>query len=472
MKLKILVSSLVALGLASTVANAETTMTTKHVVKKPVILQKAAPAIVPGASETTTTAASLQSLQSQIDALQAIVNRNQDNAVSDPTKILGSNWYNFLTISGEFKPVYAWNNRQLTPSNEHSTENDNRRTAAISKGQNTNAYMGAMALYLDGQVNDFTAIHTALEYGYNPDKFSSSRTSAPSTEMYFSEANIKFANFAQSPLYAVLGKQYFNFGQTGHDSISTPFTQIMSQTEGVGATAGYVTSNGFNASTYALNGDLASRSNAAPATAADGGTTRANQLRTWGASVGYTAPSQTLGVIAQLDYINNLAQTVYMSHAIVDSHLRSSSNTAQMQTFGQRTPGYAAHLVLSSGPFSLLWDYTAALRAFSPDDLYANNPNTGARPTASFTQLDYAFTNNGHANTVYTAYQTTSQAQQIYGADLGGFVLPQKRWLAGYKYGVVKNVTLNLELDRDHDYRADGSNLNSNGAMFGVDVVF
>lgn len=469
MKFKTLFVTLTVLILAGTVANAQ--LTTK---------QQIPSTTASGISETTTTAATVQNLQSELDKLQAIVNRNQDNAASDPNSILDT-WYKAFTLSSEFKPVFAWNNRQKSIASDRQT--------ILSNNPNTTATIPTLDLYLDASINSFTTAHTALSYNYNPDKYASYQAvgvtvpapAAPSstTALFFSEANIQFSDFAQSGFYTTLGKQFFNFGAMERDPVNAPFTFLLTKLNGVGATGGYISPVGFNISSYILNGALGLRTNATNGAVGSSsknvdiplseGNTRPDQLRTWGLSAGYN----TNQVAIQADYLNNIAQTIYFSHAINDFHIRANFLN-QSQTFVQRTPGMAAHVKFTPGNLSLIFDYVAALRKFSSTDLYANDPNSGAKPSATFTQLGYNFPLEGHNTLAYVGYQTTTQAQQVFGSELGGFYFPKTRQSIGYKYYIQKYTSLNLELDHDNDYAVTngGSGRTSNGVALALDVKF
>ncbi len=456
MKLKTLVSSMVALGLASTAAHA-----------------------LPRKPQSVNTKVS--SLTARVNALESIVKRNQDNAANDPKSLLDSDWYKNITISGEFQPVLGFNNRS-------NLDTQNRTNTTFLRNEHTTfATMNTMELYIDGQVNSFTKVHAGLDYDNNWDNYSVLDTNGteifvPGRELFFSEANIQFSNFAKSGLYATLGKQFFNFGSYQHDSITTPLTEMLSKTNGVGATTGYVSKNGFNVDGYLFGGALGKRSDAARNQT--GNAIHSSRLRTWGASAGYTMKSRTFGLSAQLGYINNMAQTIYLSHAINGQHNREAINNPgnfeRILTYYQRTPGMSLHLDLSSGPFDLIFDYVGAMKRFAAEDLATESavgsPAKGAKLSATFTQLDYKFRAFRHASTAYVAYQSSEQAQGVYGIGLGGFMMPKSSMTAGYEYYLAKNTALNLEVDHYKDYKiantTGGSSRTGNSVVLGLAVKF
>lgn len=463
MKLKTLVSSLIAVGMMSSVAYAAAT----------------------GAPNDDAT---LVNLKNRIAALESTINRNQDNAVSSPSSLLDTDWYKAITISGEFQPLYAWNNRQINKGNTAAGSRSTSGTTTASfvqKGETSSASMNTMELYLDAQVNNFTKVHTALNYGQAYDQYSKVSGTDYSTinnAMFFSEANIQFADLAQNGFYSIFGQQFFNFGSYQHDSISTPMTEILTKTVGIGATGGYINSNGFNASAYLFDGNLAERQNYAYSTQ-----NHAPHVNDWGLSAGYSMNTPTVGVNFQIDYLNNMAQALYVSHAVVDYGIRAADASAT-SSYYQRTPGVATHLALTSGPFGLIVDYVTAMRRFAAVDLSTQNtsfletnlPTKGAKPQATFVQLDYDFNVLGHNSTAYAGYETSKDSQQVYGPDFGGFVMPKMKELIGYKYYVTKTINVNAELNHSKDYSYNGTTTandagtgrTSNGMLLGLDVKF
>ena len=435
----------------------------------------------------------VNSLSKRIEALEAIVNRNQDSAANNPASLLNKNWYKNITISGEFEPVLAYNNRSFNFGghiNDDAARSavNGKSAAIIQNDQVSEAYMDTMELYLDAKVNNFTDIHAALDYDYNWDKFGwysldDGRINSADKELFFSEANVRFSNLSKSGFYTVIGKQFFNFGSYQHASINAPFTELMSKNNGTGITAGFVSNTGFNVDGFVENGLLDKRSDFMrfpdryPNQASY---THSPRLRTWGLNAGYTMANRDFNFNAQLSYINNLAQNYYFAHSIFE---RASGYTPnQNKTFYQNTPGMAAHLGLSSGPFALIFDYVSALSHFAPSDLlteYAVGEKAkGAKPSATFTQLSYNFNMFKHMTTAYVAYQTTAQAQQMYDSALGGFLMPKNRTTLGLEYMLASNTKLNLEYDHDKDYSHNdnsfntGSGRSSDDVMLGLDVKF
>lgn len=472
MKLKTLVGSMVALGLVSTAAHA-----------------------LPRKPQNVDT--KVNNLTKRVNALESVINRNQDNADNNPKSLLSNDWYKDLTISGELEPVLSWDNRTMNYAGgrrgEHGLSN-----AMVRNEQTTSVSMNTMELYLDGQVNNFTTIHAALDYDYNWDKFATINTdpvtllasgvTAPNKELFFSEANVRFSNLAKSGAYTVIGKQFFNFGSYQHDSINAPMTELFAKNNNVGITAGFISTTGFNVDAFLENGLLDKRSDfervgddpALPSF------THSARLRTWGLNAGYAMKNRNFGINAQLSFISNLAQNYYFAHSIYARSVNFDATPEQNQTYYQNTPGLAGHLDLSSGPFDLIFDYVGALRSFASTDLAtefsAGSEVKGARPEATFTQLAYNFRLFQHASTAYVAYQTTKNAQAMYDSVLGGFLMPKTRTTVGYEYMLVSNTKLNLEYDHDQDYKRNvtgdipdtntGSGRTSDGVALGIDVKF
>lgn len=458
MKLKTLVGSLMMLGVVSTSVYA-----------------------APKTSQAqNSNNAQINNLTQRIQKLEATINRNQDNAANDPSALLNPNWFQNIIISGEFEPTISFTNRdfqygQIHGYRENVSGNSN---AFIRNSSSTQAYLNVAELYLDAQVNNFTDLHAALDYDYDPSVYGSTTSgeqptaTTPGQTMFFSEANVRFSNLANSGFYSVLGKQFFNFGSYQHDTLSTPFTEMLTKTNNIGSTIGYVSNMGFNVDAFAFGGYLNKRTTLAQ-TKSDANIDSPS-INTWGTSTGYTMQNQKFGMNFHLDFLSNMAQTIYVSHAMV-------TTPGYSNTYYNTIPAISAHLGLTSGPFGLAFDYVTALKRFATTDLQTAYPDAyaplGAKPNATNSQLNYNFNVGSHANTTYAGYQTSHDAQHIFSQDLGGYYMPQSRVDVGDKFTIGQNVLLNVEIDHDNDYDKDddyssGSGRSSNGIVAGVDVKF
>lgn len=458
MKLKTLVGSLVMAGVVSTSVYA--------------------------APKATSTSAQISSLNQRIQKLEAIINRNQDNAANNPAALSNPNWFQNVVISGEFEPTFNWSNRsfqysKLTSSTVRSNGSGSS-SAFIRNAAPTQAYLNAAELYLDAQVNSMTDLHTALDYDYDPSVYGTGTSSSftPNKQsMFFSEADVRFSNLAKSGLYSVIGKQYFNFGSYQHDTLTTPFTEMLSKTNAIGATVGYLTNNGFNADGYLLDGAMSLRNSYAQTS--NNMYVASPRFQTWGASAGYNMQNQRFGINAQVDFLSNMAQTIYLSHTMVENNATGSDIT---NTYYSTVPAVSAHLGLTSGAFGLMFDYVTALKRFANTDLTTNyaagSTAIGAKPAATNAQFNYNNMMMGHANTMYVGHQTSSDSEAIYGQDMGGYYIPQSRFDIGDKYTIAQNVLVNLEYDHDQDYDHQatdtnaGSSRSSNALFAGLDVKF
>lgn len=432
-------------------------------------------------STTTTTSQQLNDLTQQVQQLEAVINRNQDNAANDPAALLNPNWFQNVIISGELEPTLSWSNRNLIypsigPLDDNVADSSIGRPL-VQDGSTTDAYLNTANLYLDAQVNNFTVLHTALNYDYDPDQYYSYNSGPNNQELFFSEANVRFANLATSGFYSVIGRQYFNFGSYQHDSLNQTFTDLLSEVNGVGTTVGYASSNGFNVDSYVLNGNLAHRADYT-AIGDDSAYISSPKLQTWGASTGYAWSNQTFGVNLQLDFLSNMAQTIYLSHTIAEANF----GPASAQTYYSRTPAVFVHSDFTGGPFDVIFDYVTATKRFAATDLatsYNSNDNPqGAKPEATFTQLEYNFDIWRRANATFVAYQTSRNAEAVGSIDMGGYYVPRYRWTVGDNYTLVQNVEIDVEYDHDQDYPNNISNINSGygytteSVFAGLDVKF
>lgn len=412
MKLKRLVGSMVVLGLVST----------------GVIAAPQTPEDTTKATQDTTVTPEDKAAK---DAFwESVIDRNQDNAY------LVTNLHN-----GDIKLSGLAKISAKTGANRHDID--------LTK---TDLSEDAVALYMDTRVNDFTTLHLALAYGLNNtiEHLNGSKytdVAKAKKELYFPEA---YAKMTYNNFFAKVGQQYLNFGSTSHHSISTPVTQLLSQTNQVAVTAGVQDLGGFYTDLSIYKG-----AHKADNESADSSNSATNG---YVAEAGYALHNDNYSLNVYADYISNMADVDALnfrfSDAIGDGNLQATS---------KNIPGIAVHGGFTMGPFEILADYVTALKYSDATDYQFNK--SPAEPKAYSVEASYNFMPK---QTVTLGFQGTKQAQGLNPYEVDTHMIPKRRLLAAYTYQLSDHVSLAGEFTHDKDYNSKTARLFSQPVIVGV----
>lgn len=396
MKLKSVVASMLALGVASTAALA--------------------------ASSDTVNRSEFDAMKDQVAKMEAVLNQHQagSNAYTP-----ANDWFNRISVSGQFD-LDAY----MSAKNNYRFQNN---------GGNTNAIELANAnLFVDAQINDWVKTHVGLHFDSNVDRDGLANVQEAVyghlRASWLDEAYVTIANFAQSPAYLRVGREYVPFGSYDTHALTPSLTQMLTQTHATALQAGVVMANGFNASAYTFNG-----------TDLDKNQDKNRRINNFGLNVGYANSYNDVSYKASLGYIYNMADVSYIAAG-------RSFNSVEHVVGGISVDGS-----VKSGPFDGNVHYVTALKSFDILDVnhFTDGSIAGAKPSAWGVDAGYSFAVAGHDSRLGLGYQRSSQANnvgpksdEVYYANYG---MPKQRYVAQYDVNVWKNTDLGLQVYHDRD---------------------
>ncbi len=406
MKLKSVVASMLALGVASTAALA--------------------------ASSDTVNRAEFDAMKDQVAKMEAVLNQHQTGSnASVPT----NDWFNRISVSGQFD-LDAY----MSAKNNYRFQNN---------GGNTNAIELANAnLFVDAQINDWVKAHVGLHFDSNVERDGLENVQEAVyghlRASWLDEAYVTIANFAQSPAYLRVGREYVPFGSYDAHALTPSLTQMLTQTHATALQAGVVMANGFNASAYTFNG-----------TDLDKNQAKNRRINNFGLNVGYTNSYNDVSYKASLGYIYNMADVSYIAAGTRDS-------------VNHVVGGISVDGSVKSGPFDANVHYVTALKSFDVNDVnhFTGNDVVGAKPSAWGVDAGYSFAVAGHDSRLGLGYQRSSQASNL-GPEsdevtFANYGMPKQRYVAQYDINVWKNTDLGLQVYHDRNYSDMWSNGNKN----------
>lgn len=424
MKLKLLVGSMVMMGLVSTCVHADVPKTQANTV-------------APNAAAST----------DLVTFWEGIINRNEDNASG-----VVLNQQNHVSAYLATQASYSAKRGSTTVFNQSPYID----VSPNNKGK-TSLSLAAAEVYFDSQVSSWARVHVAT--AYDSDFTGSDRDSSSfgATDMFFTEAYAELNNFQQGApvwMYTKIGRQYLNFTSTQYNVISAPLTDALGLTNATAVTVGAIAQNGVYGDFYGYNGSPYGQDNAVTGNMPN--TDSRNTIHGWGAEVGYAMTNATQGFNVYADYIENIADTLAFNYNLYSS---TGPNAWNAIFPDQQRPGYALHANYNTGPFAVIADYVGMLSSFD-ESVYTFN-DKGANLAAYAIEGDYTLATQ-NSQTISLGYQGSQDAVQFYafGASLP---MPKSRVVAGYKYALSSNVTLKFEYMYDKDYAA--SDVATTGAL-------
>jgi hypothetical protein len=311
---------------------------------------------MPALAATKATGASNTSIKARVNQAQSIVDQNSATSV-----VPSFNWSDRISIGGLGNVDAYWGDR--TPVGTLSPFITPAPAAAFgSTKDSSDININNLNLFVDAKVSPWLKAHINLAYigdinrGYyafaRSDKLNT-RISAPST-FNVDEVYADIGNFARSPFYARLGKQYPGFGDYDRYPIITPLTQLLSETRATSATVGAVTNMGFYFNASAFNGPTTKNNSAQ------------NNIDNFTAKVGYFGMIRNIGsqdthYNIDVSWINNMYDTNYIA-PLYGVALTPLGIGTGLSFYSSKVGGFAAHADVDYGPFSFWANYVTALK--------------------------------------------------------------------------------------------------------------
>jgi hypothetical protein len=399
MKLKRVVASLIALGLA--------TVATSGMAAQGKVMRSAGTKFV---------------------TAQTIVDQNSTSVISQDNCV---NWFDRITIGGKASGVAVWGNHYYPG-------------AFTDLGHSSDLYLNNVNLIIGSKLNEWIKFSGNLAYNGQPSygpKFNSYLGKVTGFErnvdnkVTLDEAYITVSDFAKTPFYAQVGLNHLPFGDYSDAYVAKvvmPMTQLLAQVSQPAVVGGFVADNGLYANVYAFRG------------VTDPVGTTAGNIRNFGASIGY---HNNLSSLNQSDLQYNLH--FGWIRQIVDGDNWMSSGA--IDPIG----GFSAHADVAYQQLGLVLNFVKALNNVFPID-YESSRVWAADATAS-----YAFKTLNHDSKVGLSYQFTGNGQFLtdminipyfiaMGASDASF--PHSRWVANYKVNLIKSVDADFALVHNRSY--------------------
>lgn len=388
--------------------------------------------------------------------------QNVDRSLPNPCN---PGWFNRIQLSGGINvDAGKWGSRNANIMGENYQRLSlNDVYLNISAMINDWASAFASLSYSDTTTNNPLTTFTTTSPGPIPASYSGAYTGTITNNAIIPFGNsinleqgfMTLGNFDVSPIFVQLGRQFQDFSRYEIHPITYSLTQVMSEVLATSAKVGFI-ANGFNGSLYVFDDPLEKKNNSSPST-------------NYGASLGYSHPSDQWGWDIGAAYLYNLIGANGIAYAVEGFSLNSNPPSELATYYTKRVAGAAAYADVNTGPFSLNLRYTTSLDRFSPFDLpkngaadftlgtFSSSLNAdaeGARPWAAGIQAGYDFEAWTKNQNVYLGYQASHEA--------GGLNLPESRWLVGYGIDVWKNTSFIVEWDHDRAFdTSDGGTGNN-----------
>jgi len=247
------------------------------------------------------------------------------------------------------------------------------------------------------------------------------------------------------PAWLKAGKIYVPFGNFKSNMISDSLPRVAGETRKSAIVGGIDHESGLNAAVYAFNGDLDVDEDD-------------DNIRNFGAKIGYTIQKEDLTIDAGASYIDNLFGSKGLKDA-TDRETEAALRKGFSVKLHDKVPGMSIHTAVKIAGFSFLGEYMTMLD--DPEvDLEDIVPGTlsgmglGSRSGSDSmeawnVELGYTLEVAGKELTIGAAYQGITNAEDWF---------PETRIMGATSLGIFKDTTLAVEYRHDEfetDDKAD-----------------
>ena len=182
--------------------------------------------------------------EKKVERLQSKLDRNHNPYYAQ------SDWFRRITLSGLVQAYFTATNHDLFVPGLLATANppvgggvaiSPRFGGVVQNGSGTDIFLSRANLYIDADVNSWTEVHMAFDLANNVPgathnyQLNDERSYAAGTTQnvfpFPDEAYITMGNFAKSPFYGRVGREYLRFGHYERNVLPATFTQLLSQTQ-------------------------------------------------------------------------------------------------------------------------------------------------------------------------------------------------------------------------------------------------
>lgn len=361
----------------------------------------------------------------KVERLQSKLDRNFNEYYAE------SDWYKRIMISGlaQVNFVGETNTAVATNGGGAGAFTNPERSA-------TDIYLSRANFYMDVDVNDWTEVHLAFDFGNNGT--GANHTYASYDERAYvgsnagggalpDEATITIGNFAKSQFYFRGGREYVRYGNYERNVTPATFTQLLTQTQADALEVGFVDISGFNGALYVFR--------ATPAT-----NDTETHINDFGLQLGYVWQNGDVTADFTADWMYDIFAVNYMRNAGARHGLGRGVS-------GNRVGGFSFTAKVNYNQFDFIGQYASSDSNF-PGAGFANtltfNGNR-AFPIAWMLGAGYTFgIMNNDDSRVGLNFQMTHEAL--------GLSLPCYRIQGDFSMEIWKNTEVGLTLLYDRDY--------------------
>lgn len=398
-------------------------------------------------------------LRDQINKLDLILEQNQPGGFEQPCgwtcRINVSGWINADAYLANRPPVFL----TLNPLFEKEVP-----VLVPTTGRASDLLLNNANLFVDTRVNNWVTANMSLIY--------SSLTAIPGSQGFYSISNSHFVyhpvsagtivtrsidtayatlgNFQTSPIYFRLGKEYIPFGQYDPYSFvqSENPTQLITEINAPTAQLGFIIPNSFYGSVYTFAGNPK---------VSDASSTR--RIQNGGIDLGYRFKNIDNEFNIDAGYIANIADSNFISSYYTNSIIEVVNISGLPN---QKTPAYDVNASINFGPFDASAHYVATTSslqspigiAFLP--VFEGEPIFLKKPKAWGLEAGYSFPFIEHQSRLAIGYQATKH--------LPGF-LPKQRIYADWMVNVAKWFDIGVSVFQNKDYNVGEGDVTLEGGV-------
>ena len=374
--------------------------------------------------------------------VEAMLNHDEGNVLSEKHDDLAGNWAQRVTVSGQLNVDGKWRTKN-GPIGD--TPYDSAAPSLFQQGHYNDIYLNNSQIDVDAWVSNWTQAHISLTGRDAIEINRRYRTDVgDNAPVNLDEAYMTIGNLDKSPLYATVGRQYVPFGVYERHALTPTLTQYLTQTQATAAKVGFALPMGLYGSAYAFRGQffqtilvrVPSLTNATP------------HVNNFGGELGLhnktIIDDSPLTYHLSVGYLEDLGDVDWIAYW-------AGGGTSGISTGAHDVPAISVDGTLGSGVFALHGGYVQSLSHFRTDGsirgsldnaiLRALNNN---KPWAFTFSGDYNFDLMGHDSTFSLNYQRSGQ---IYGLGL-----PKARYGGSYKLKLLKDTSLMFDLFEDQNF--------------------
>ena len=270
-------------------------------------------------------------------------------------------------------------------------------------------------VFVDAQINEWVNSHIQFIFEDG------------ATVVNLDEAIVTIGDTARFPVYAQGGYYAAPFGTYESMQITDPLTKSLGEAK-EGLIELGAEKAGFKALVYAFNGDVELNNSE-------------NDVRNYGARIGYAWNNDDAAFQINLDYINSISDTDGMAGDVAGP-------------LDDNLAGYAASAKLDYKGLSLMGEYIASAHDYLDTELEWRDK--GASPSAWHGEVGYSFDILEKPTALALSYTGTSQAV---GMTVGAY--PESRYQATAAVEFLPQTTLAFEWMHDMDYDTGDYTTNS-----------